>query len=1255
LAFSLLALMGCVDQQPKKVSSKRSSSEFNLASRACQSADLKSNLLVQDNAINIFKCIGWDNEYPKFFQLIKDFPKDKYAKLAELPNKTFFKDKKTKDEFFGLLAKNGDKDDFKGLNELFQLVFEQEGLLYLIKDLNEDLRTKSNEISLFDLLQDKEINSSFLNLFVRMMIDFKLKQNDIKPYQDIYNDPSYIKLQFKMFDQVVKSAISKGSAQKISKFIYYHGWPYNWLNYLSNEEFNDLFLFVGGLDDKVPEQSKLIRKMIYSEFVCDEYSGTYIFDHGEELNSRIQNLIKMDIDAFYADYIDLIQNYSLFKNVCSKMAQADQQMESFISSSDSIFEMAHQIFSMPGGFELVKNLARSGFDKSDPSSSSALLEFLHSDFFNSYSDVIKMILKKTDGEEYLSLWIEQFKVTDLKTLISIKKLFDELGKSQEVATNIDRIWSTLGPKSKMRLRSIFVDYLLAQRDLKSIEGLISDLENTYPSIFDLRPYDYNRLKWDDALVHITTALDDDELQLEVKKFFSKESFFKLIRLMGSTEDIASVRERSIPVSPDSNYVLSVNPDLEACFSWLGDKLEDGLGFWSLLDGYPSKCERNVGNYLSTHVVNWTLVIDEKFDQKYNRKFSIPYGVIAPDMMEYYLDLILLINKYVDQDDNYIPNIVNTIEEHMFELGLLQSLEDGLDLINYVNLNTKIFSNTLWKIFIRDADNQVDLDKDLKLFIKDLYYSDDESKPIKYKPLCKTLGPNISDVRCVSKNKIQTYFSRFKKHLLAPNWDGESPLDILLGMLYPDKGITIPYDSRYVKKYNLTLDKLVRFIYDLNDPKYNKMIVYSDKAGQRLVNTNVAERLEILIRDIAFLDNFYGAYFMNVVSRAKKYKKKVGSLKRNVYLLRRVGGFLRARGIYPEESEWKLNNILQTYDSLLEVAYDYPQHDGGKLSHQDLIQSFLTVVVQGSIPKANDFTAFRIPRLDLVKDHRGKIITMSTELSIVSRAGKMLNRFYPDKREILDSPKFKSVSKKLHNIISYDAMRYLLRLVLNHPNSNLLIEDLYDLFNELRPYQVKNMLSLTGNILNISSDCKACLDKYIPLVDDFLTNYKQIRKSFKKLKLHTSIEQIDNFMKTFSDYYKKDSFQYFSKVIQEVVDENLTIISQLIGQKEFWDSVVKTIASADNYAANYTESDGTELLIEILQDEKFDFEVLELVIQRVYANEKSLDYFDQIIDILNSRHDGRSNLYWAVDEIFVAKKDPLINFLESVLSKIRHQK
>jgi hypothetical protein len=61
---------------------------------------------------------------------------------------------------------------------------------------------------------------------------------------------------------------------------------------------------------------------------------------------------------------------------------------------------------------------------------------------------------------------------------------------------------------------------------------------------------------------------------------------------------------------------------------------------------------------------------------------------------------------------------------------------------------------------------------------------------------------------------------------------------------------------------------------LSGEKTKKEFIFYEKDSSRKGLGTVLDRLEIVIRDISFLNNFYGAFFKNTVAEAKDYKKEI---------------------------------------------------------------------------------------------------------------------------------------------------------------------------------------------------------------------------------------------------------------------------------------------------------------------------------------------------------------------------------------------
>lgn len=1246
LFIFIFIFSGCLLQQPTPISSENRIRQNN--NSQCDGANLKTDLADKQNTIKIFNCIGWNNEFPALYNLVLNLPEKQYQSVSNLLNTVFFKSKEDKDKFFELLTKYGKQDNFKSFRNLLLNALSPQ-ILNTVKGILSDLESE-NDLLWINLIEDKHLNRLMIDNLFELKKNFTLSEKDIFKYSKVFHSNVYQKLQNNLLDNALNDLSSVEGLKALSEFSYYEGWPYSWMQQLNKSDFEKLFFYVGSFDKSTLEDTRYLRNHIFKKVVCDEYSGRYVFDHGKELRLRVQNIVDMNINQFYADYIDLLQSFSLFKNVCNQTAKTDENVKKIINTTDALFKIAHQTFSMHGGFELIKNIVRVTLTD-ELESSGAMMELMHSKSFIAYIDLVKHLEKSELSKEYFSLWISILKNFMPSSLKKSSILLNEFSTRDQLVKSFHQVWVTLSNKSKSDLRVSLINLMLKLDDQSINLNFLNETLSTFPDALDLKIFNLEQKDIIELGLYLVRELARPSIQKELSLFLTQESFFQLVRLMGSieTEDVATV---PIVTSPHTTYVLDANEDLESCFLWLGSKLENGVNFWDLLDRYPQKCERNVGNYLSTHVLNWTILIDQTFMAQTGRKFSVAYGVIAPEMMEYYLDLVLIINKYLEKNDGYLKDVVINIQKHLFDYKLIDVLESSLQIANKINEKTKLASQLLFNFSIRDADVDINIEKDLKSYLISYLEIDDSRKFPKLDPICLSLDSLTLKIRCLDSETLGNYFDKLSKQLLAKNWADQDPLQLMLAMFYPQKGLNIPYNRRYIKKFHMTLDQLVRFLYDVSDPTTLSDITYYTEEANYQVKTTIVERVEILIREIAFLDNFYGAFFMNTVAKAKNYQKKVKSLKRQMKLLYSMSNSMRSLGVLPRETRWMLPNTLNTYDSLLEVVQSFDQPEGDKISHQDFIQALMVMVVESTNSQANSFTAFRIPKPYLVKDHRGKIITMSTELSLLTRGAKLLRRFYPKKEELVLSKNFQQVSQILPNLMSYDTLYDLSKYLLSSSNTKLLLQDFANFSDKIEPFETKFLLELSGSFIRLNTDCQNCYDSYSSLIKKFIDNYHWIRTEFSQDQFRISLNKLSQGINLLESFKEKDSFNYMLKIISELIDTNMSIIVPLIESKEFWQQVSKFQQSLNFYMDQQNE-DFSGFLIKILKDPKLDLNILNKLVQRVYLNEQSLDYFDQLIVLMSGQQKENSNIFLAFDEIFRQKQIPLINFLKVIVGRVSY--
>src|SRR5690606_4924206 len=157
-------------------------------------------------------------------------------------------------------------------------------------------------------------------------------------------------------------------------------------------------------------------------------------------------------------------------------------------------------------------------------------------------------------------------------------------------------------------------------------------------------------------------------------------------------------------------------------------------------------------------------------------------------------------------------------------------------------------------------------------------------------------------------------------ILLKRKNNDSPLAIrqFLTAMDPAAGLQIPLGSRNTKAKVLSIHESLKMFWDLTDKSLpiNKInMPYEIDGKKKDEEVTTMERIEVVIRDVNFDENYLGAHYKNSVAKSHDYLKVVES-KYGMFKVCVKAGFC---GKFMSRNERRLaRNAISSFPSLMDV-------------------------------------------------------------------------------------------------------------------------------------------------------------------------------------------------------------------------------------------------------------------------------------------------------------------------------------------------
>lgn len=1232
LSLVVLILFSCGKQKAELNSSLVNSYDGKTTSSSCRGLDLTHNILRKESALKIFGCIGWKEEFPALNKYLVDLSDKDFDLIFSPLNKAFFENINKRNEFLKFIQQKVSKQEIKKIGQEIRTLLKDDVLMStifkLIQDLNFKLPSKDLFLNLIDLL--KAISKTN-NQKKHDVIDSIKKIESIEVGKNIFDN-----LKLSVLNQVVTP--QSKFIGNIKNFLDPNSWPVNFLNKYNSKEIFSLITYASNqrkLNNDLASMQTTIELNLNN---CYEFNSVYELSYEAEFEEQLRLLATTNKVTFLMDLFELSERFSLFNNICP--------YETFNQTSSRVLSHMRDYAIMPGGHELLKALANTSINQNELY---LIFDMIKSKAFNLLAQMAvydensqSNLLKNTHN------LLKEYRIKDFN------KLSDALGLAgPEIREGKLAPFSKLTKLEKIHLADILLKDFLLEKDLFINVNLLSKFMNKYGGIYTSYQNEITENKIDYAfwIYGFSKKLDNKIFKDELIRFLDEDVFFKLISIISNDNTVVisskSMDKETVIERKNEEIDAKEEDELIQCLAEFNQLSQRDYDFWYLLDNYPKTCISLVNQKsMTSYIFQWTLDIDKIFEDKVGERFSYKYGMIAPDMMSFYHSLIHIVNSHLDKSDGYINHVILNIRNELFKKGLMTILEDSTLLLDRVGNKSTIIEKTMQKIIESDPQK---FDLTLKTLLKPIIFSESLSTLPDYS--CKSANSQIGGVTCFSEADLNDFLQDISLFLIRDNGARKKLYESLVDFILGSKGVMIPFESRKQKKKKLDLDEVVRFLFDMTNEKTRKKITYETKNTTKQFYANRAERLEVVIREISFLNNFYGAFFMNTVSRAKKYYKKVKSMKKNVSVMNSAAGYFRRRGVFPEETKWAFRNIFESYSSLYELEQRHAQPDGGYRMYGDFIQSLLTMAVETSSYQSQKYSPLQKPKPNMVKKHNGMFITRITDFSLLSQAGQWLRTISGnDVISIVGSSNFKLINKKLQKLVSPKETKSLFEYILTHKNKDLILSDFSHFIFGLGDEERTNYLNLLWNGLKIISRGASNYDgdKFVPLLKLIVKNYDSLRDYELFNSDRETIKEIAEYVSKVEKLSDQELKLLLNAGVHFITSIDIVEFETLLKDKQFIDSISNLKRSLIKYLR--TPDYNTGFLRSFLYDEQLSFIPLQQMMINTYVAQGDFLYFKNIIRVLSLKNSEQSNLEVALREVFDKKDDIVIKFLTDIFNK-----
>lgn len=1241
---------------------RNSTTPRNAVKASCSSMVFEGQVLSKNNILNIFDCSGWGKKYPDLNLAIKNADANTVDKAFKIMNDTFFSSKSKRKAFFELVANAEARGEMKTLSTLLQKGLADHKILTQVsKALTHDKMTLVEQSMFINVLStSNDENLKVVRAFKNVGKAYELYKPTIN---NLLTDEDKEKLLAKIGALMgdLSKSMDNESWKHLSKIIHDEDSPIQkWAIEGVNGNLNILLNVI-----KEPNFFKdvsFLKNSLTTGIKCTNQASTTDFNIniGQELKHKIESLKNDNKETFEKMLMHGLTKYIAFQTFCEEKVQ-QQGVNSFYM----VLKHAFSVLPSSHDFRFLKKMHQVfGKDRF------VFLSFLSSNSFSALRDL--MIELKTDGrdEQLVRALYETMAEISAEDLITgsdlIKEITVEESKAKLWHQSWGKLWNNLTNKDKrdfISFMGVFLDEEVNGSDaLNFLETILVE----FPEFSTAMEQSLTEKNFQDSIRYIIKVFSQEKAQEQLSFFLSDKGLFEFIEIM-TQEYVApksALSQQAQTQRPVSTYVETPQSlesvQTRACFAELTKTYELDSSYYNLVNTLPETCLNVLGQVgFVGQIYLWMNSSEAYFKEHFQvDDFHSATGVWSPGMLQFIFSSAVKADFVLKSNDGKsgIKENIDEIHRTLTDIRLLETFHQFSGVYGLADKNLDLDARLLNFVNGKsDAElNQLSSDA-FKLLKKSGPYVNLVIKPSH----CQDIPANLGANPCMTKPEQTEGFIEIMRFLKRKNEVDKSLIKELINWIHPAAGVQLPFKKYKTRSHQASMDEIIRFLYDLSSEKTIKPFTYHHADSSEKVQGTVLDRLEVIIRDIGFLNNFYGAYFKNMVASAGDYRKDVIGSEKLLKVLDGSGGMFRGLKALPFDSKHKLNNARETYNSLIDLSDNYTQADGSEKTYGPFIQSLLAAIGESSKVSTQKFNAYRIPKESLVDGHNGLFLTKVVEMSGLRHLSGFVRARFDSELSALNTEDFKKINTNLigrHDLGKLQtALQTLLDKYLDNDRNqlNLIIEDSVNFLATLKPNDQKELEEIALKTLLLLSDDKvstANIEKMAELIELSIEMWPELREIISATKDKSELLKLIN--KLLDSLIRNPA--ELNRIADVLISSNLLSaqdLRNLLNDKEFTEklsSFINQLVSMHDFDSELNWGDAVEAMF---SPSDTQWEALKTWFQVALGEKEHKLTLSLLISFFGEKNAEGYRLKGIMDELFLNHRPELEQFLSETFKSL----
>jgi hypothetical protein len=1256
----VLLLQACTGQKPADL--KNSTTPRRAVKASCSSMAFEGQILSKKNVLEILDCSGWSRQYPELTQALIASNEIAVNAAFKPINDILFSDKKSRKQIFDIVAESQANGEMDAVSNLLQKsLSEHNAFGQLNLALNHQGLQGERKSAIMKVLSESNAqNLRYLKAFRNILNAYENHKGSLNSF---FNEEEKIEL-VKHLNSLLgdfASNMDGSSWGHLSGVLYQNGSPIQ--QWAQEGRDGDLRILLDIIEEKnFYHDVYFLKRSLDQGITCSNRSNTKDFNInvGQELKHKIEGLKSENKETFESLLLHGLTKYLAFQEFCEE-PQKQQGLKSFFA----VLQHAFNVLLSEHDYRFLKRIHQVfGQDRF------VFLSFLSSQSFLALKEQLTDFKGKDKDEDLVRTLYDVVSDIPLEDFETISVLVNELTQKGSQTLEWQTSWAQVWKNLSLSQRNDLIDLagIFLSNDVKASQALnfATTVLEKFPELSVVLAKNLNDDNFQTHFRYLIELLSQEQVQKELSVLLSKQGLFEFVEVITQNNEKRPVIQRS-SVKPQTTvtYVEPRSTSKEsiytrACFDDLSQRYQNNTDYYGLVNVLPESCLTILGRTgFVGQIYLWMNASHAYFKDTYGvEDFHSATGVWAPGMLQF------IFSAAVEADQ--------TLKSLSGKVGILQNIDEIHRVVTDPNLMEAFHQFS--KLFVV-VDQKFNMDKRLLDFINQT--SDEKINEMvtdgfllltpaeKYLSLQKTLDScekisrDLGANPCFKKADLVQSFTEMLRIIKRKNERGVSLATELVKWIHPQGGIDLPFSKVKSSNHKTSLDEIIRFVHDLSGKQTAKTIIYQTVSSSKVVEANILDRLEVVIRDIAFVNNFYGAYFKNDVAAAKNYQTDVKASEKLLVLLDRSSGIFRATNGLPDDSKYRLKNVRATYSSLIELDNNFLQADGSPRRYGPMIQSMLAAIASSSRLKTQDFNPYRIPEEKVVEGHNGELLTKVVQMSGLRHLSNFVRARFDDKLSALNSRDFKQINTHLIGRHKMSDLQNALQRVLDkyldkdRRQLNLLVEDAVSFIGSLTVDEQHMLEELMVKALVMLSDTKISNDNFddlAALIELSIEMWPEIREILLQIEDRSSlISMLNKFLdrvvvgpelinRLFSNL-KTSKIMTLADLKESMRDKNLinqsaNLLNRLIAMHGF-----------------KSEINWIETLQAIFSQEDTEWEALKKWLQQGLGEDKKKLTVSLLISFLGEKNAKGYNLKLVMDELFINHRPELEQFLSETFKSL----